>query len=319
MIHICKNNKMNRFLEKYIEEFIQLKGYKVIGIDFEFNRIKNKREIALCQINFEIDRNADSDIFLFYPPNISKHIFQKLLISDNIIKILHGGESLDIPYLFDYIIDEPNRIIFCDNLFDTRYMCEYYNSTNNINGKCKIYDLLLQMKVITLKEYNMLDENDKKMGNIWEIHIDVNNMSKELAQYSVYDVKYLPALYHSFPRNAVYDIIIPGLACVNFILRYNNTINDLFADVSKYNLNKYENYNITYSEIYTAVFYWLVADAVLYSLISINYFKKFFEILIKSILYSKLNTNINIQYSKIYQSKMIKFINNIESHIMKML
>ena len=70
MLVICKSEKTNKLLEEYIEKFISYKGYKVIGVDFEFNRVKNKREIALCQINFF--KNKQSDIFLFYPPDISK-------------------------------------------------------------------------------------------------------------------------------------------------------------------------------------------------------------------------------------------------------
>jgi hypothetical protein len=147
MLVICKSEKTNKLLEEYIKEFISYKGYKVIGVDFEFNRVKNKREIALCQINFI--KKKKMDIFLFYPPNIKKDTFKNLLISD-CIKILHGSESLDLPYLFDNIITNDNWDKFCNNLIDTRYLCEYYNSSNNIiNARCRIYDLLLQMKVIS--------------------------------------------------------------------------------------------------------------------------------------------------------------------------
>ena len=161
MLVICKSDKTNKLLEDYIKEFISYKDYKVIGVDFEFNRVKNKREIALCQINFV--KKKKMDIFLFYPPNIKKDIFKSLLTSD-CIKILHGSESLDLPYLFDNIINNNDWDKFCNNLIDTRYLCDYYNSSNNIDGRCRIYDLLLQMKVISKNKYDDLMKNDKLMG-----------------------------------------------------------------------------------------------------------------------------------------------------------
>lgn len=299
MIIICKDDKTNKQLEKYIINFIKLEGIKILGIDFEFNRINNERQIALCQINFErtFQSLKKSDIFLFYPPNIKTSLLKKLLITDNIIKILHGAESLDIPYLFNNIIKDSTKL-FCNNLFDTRYMCEYYNSVNNLENKCKIYELLLNMKVITKSIYNELMNNDKKLGDIWNIFIDVKNMSKELIEYCVNDVKYLPDLYRKFPKNDIYNNILPSIANVNFILRNNkqNNLDQLFTNISKYNLKKYvDNYN--YIDAYNMVFYWLMTIDHFYHLYSINYFKKILEVMIKNILYHKLNNNIVINGS----------------------
>lgn len=311
MIYVCKNNKLNIFLENYILDFLKNDDNKIIGIDFEFNRIENKRQIALCQINFN-----DDDIFLFYPPDIKKDIFKKLLTS-NIIKVIHGGESLDIPYLFDNIIninntDELNA--FFNNLYDTRYMCEYYNVSNNIDGKCKIYDLLLQMKVITKKTFDNLMKNDKLMGNIWEINIDVKNMSKELTNYSVYDVLYLPALFKSFPKTKDYKII-QTISCIVYKMRYNGELDEAFINISKYNLDKYSlnKSHIYYNDIYLAVYYWLLTDDFFYNLYSINYFKKYLELVIKNILYNLLNNKIkNTNYKYDY-------INHIEMKIKEQL
>ncbi len=317
MIIICKDDKTNKQLEKYIIDFIKLDGDKIIGIDFEFNRINNKRQIALCQMNFE--RSKKSDIFLFYPPNIKISLLKKLLTTDNIIKILHGGESLDIPYLFNNIIKESKKE-FCNNLFDTRYMCEYYNSVNNLESKCKIYELLLNMKVINKNRYNDLMKNDKKLGDIWNILIDVKNMSKELVEYCINDVKYLPDLYRKFPKNEMYNKIIPSIANINFILRNNNSKNNLdylFTNISKYNLTKYyENYN--YIDVYNTIFYWLMTIDNFYHLYSINYFKKILEVMIKNILYHKLNNKIVIESKEaliLFKIPYQIFIQNIINEI----
>lgn len=304
MLVICKSDKTNKLLEDYIIEFISYKGYKIIGVDFEFNRVKNKREIALCQINFI--KKKKMDIFLFYPPNIKKEIFKNLLISD-CIKILHGSESLDLPYLFDNIININDREKFCNNLMDTRYLCEYYNSSNNIDGKCRIYDLLLNMKVISKSKYDKLMKNDKLMGNIWEINIDVKTMSKELIKYSIYDVLYLPKLFSKFPKNEIYHNIIPEIGCVVFILRYDNKLDEMYSNISSYNLNKYID-NYTFNDVYISVFEWLMTNDLIYNLYQINYFKKFIELLIKNILYNYLDNSIKLHNFNIKNDKIIKII-----------
>lgn len=319
MIYICKESKMDRFLEKYILEYIENKGDKIIGIDFEFNRVNNIRQIALCQINFTI--NSKSDIFLFYPPNIDINIFRKLLISDNIIKILHGSESLDIPYLYDNIITEEFRKDFCKNFFDTRYMCEYYNAINKIvNGKCKIYDLLLQMKVITQKRYDDLMKNDKMMGNIWDIFIDVRKLSNELAKYSIYDVLYLPQLYKAFPKTDVYKYIIPNIANLNFDLRYEKKLDILFTNISQYNLNKFR-FNdlfldLTFNEIYIVIFGYLLTNDIFDNLYKINYFRKFIEFIVKNILYNLLNPQIKLFKLDSINEKFINIINGMINELL---
>lgn len=309
MLVICKNDKTNKLLEDYIKEFINYKGYKLVGIDFEFNRVKNKRQIALCQINFI--KNKKSDIFLFYPPNIKKEIFKNLLISDA-IKILHGAESLDLPYLFDEIISKEDKDIFFHNLIDTRYLCEYYNSSNNIDGRCRIYDLLLNMKVINKKKYDYLMKNDSLMGNIWEINIDITKDSflknKQLIKYCIYDVLFLPQLYNKFPKNEIYNEIIPDIGNIVFMLRYENKLDELFTDISKYNLNKYID-NFTFNDVYISTFEWIMTDNLIYNLYQINYFKKFIELLIKNILYNYLDKSINNLTFDFKNNKLITLIN----------
>jgi hypothetical protein len=314
MLVICKSDKTNKLLEDYIKEFISYKGYKLIGVDFEFNRVKNKREIALCQIIFV--KKEKKDIFLFYPPNINKKLFENLLISD-CIKILHGSESLDLPYLFDNIITNINRDKFCNNLIDTRYLCEYYNSSNNItNAKCRIYELLLLMKVISKSKYDSLMENDKLMGNIWEINIDVKTMSRELIKYSIYDVLFLPKLFNKFPKDEIYHNIIPEIGCVVFILRYENKLDTYFADVSKHNLTKYID-GFTYNDVYISVFEWIMTDHFMYNLYQINYFRKFIELIIKNILYNHLDDSIKLIDFNIKNEKIVKIINKCINEIMK--
>ena len=100
---------MTDYFKKFINE--QNKNIKekfYLGMDFEFNRVrKTQRDIALFQINLERDSSKEGVIFVFYPPELNKqetNILIQLITNETMIKIIHGGESLDIPYLFDQVL-----------------------------------------------------------------------------------------------------------------------------------------------------------------------------------------------------------------------
>ena len=96
------NIQKETFMIKIIKDFMNSKN-KYIGMDFEFKQVaKVDKEIALMQINLENDSDIGY-IFILYPPSLIKDnydILIKLISDPETIKILHGAESLDIPYLF---------------------------------------------------------------------------------------------------------------------------------------------------------------------------------------------------------------------------
>ena len=112
----------------------------MIGIDFEFNRVNDKRQIAVCQINLE-DITTEANIIIFDPKKINKiqmGLFKKLLLSSKVSKILHGGESLDIPYLFNNILKTlKEQRIFAKTFYDTKFLCDFYNLDQKKNKRCK--------------------------------------------------------------------------------------------------------------------------------------------------------------------------------------
>ena len=328
IIHICDNLKNINFMIKWINDYLVIKKKRYVGIDFEFNRVNNKRQIALCQLNMEIENDNTAYIFIFYPPSIKNNIFLKLLTDTSIIKILHGGESLDVPYLFsEVLLNDTDKYNFCINLVDTRYMCEYYNISNNLlTNRCRIYDLLLQMNVINIKKYNELEKNDKLMGNIWEINLAVDKLSTRAIIYCLYDVLYLPSLFKSFPQTDVYLKLLPEISNYNNFNRNDSDESNIIKTynmISKYNTQFYN--NISYNDIYISVYIWLECHDEFKFLFYINYFKKFYEILIKNIVYSKLSDEykkdiypivindriLNKQILLDFQSKLLKYINQM--------
>lgn len=306
-ILICDNKKKINEMINYINYFLKINYKKYLAIDFEFNNINNKREIALCQINLETNDNGK--IYLFYPPDLNKNqlkIFKKILIDKHTIKILHGGESLDLPYLFNNIlIDNNEKEMFLENLYDTRYLCEYYNIENNLEKKCKINYLLLNMNVITKKQFDFLQYEEEKMGPIYNIIIDVKNMNNLLILYTTTDVLYLPELLKKYPKNKLYQKLIPQLTNFVFYLKKVNDYNNIIENISKYNINfiKYDNKTIQLSNIYNIICYMIdYKNKIYYNFLDINHFKKTLEIILKYILYNLLVDNFNVWYNN---SKLI--------------
>ena len=133
------------------------------------------------------------------------------MCNNEIYKLLHGSDSLDIPYLyFDFLKKKEYVFEFTNKLIDTKYLCEYYNIQKNVNEKCKIYHVLNNHNIITNNKFEQIINNEMKMGPIYDINININNMSKELIYYTLYDVLFLKYLTkYFFSKGIMYKKIIP--------------------------------------------------------------------------------------------------------------
>jgi len=190
------NNLQNKFykLLKKINN-ISKKYPTYMGIDFEFNT----KKIATMQILFEVHKKDKiiKKYYIIYPQNLNQQILDYLkydiMANHTIIKILHGSESLDIPWLVNefFKMELKPTIDFILSMVDTRYLCEYLNISKSQKNICRIYDLLLMNGIIDQQEKDKLDENEDKMGPIYKIFIDINKMTPELITYAIHDVEYL--------------------------------------------------------------------------------------------------------------------------------
>lgn len=329
VIKVVKNNTDITEMIKYFNNYIKIKNHKkFIGLDFEFNSSSEGKKIALFQINLEVGKK-DGKIYLFYPLDLNKNqtsVLIELLTNKKIKKILHGAESLDIPYLFKNIFTNNKlRNLFCQNLFDTRYMCEYYHLENNNVLKCKIYHILKQMNVIDDKIMKQLLDNEEKMGPIYLIDIDVRNLNKFTMLYSAFDVLYLPLLLQQFPQNELYMKLIPEITCFNYIDRYEDIFTKLFSEL----LNKMNNFfiilekNNYYHKIKLIDIYQTNLD-LLYKknkeisyFLEINYFKKFIKTFIKFIVYKYLHLNYKVFEKNKEISNLLQDLLNLENDFQK--
>ena len=302
---VCDNkNKINDMIN-YFKKYMNLNYKKLVGIDFEFNNINKKREIALCQINFDTKENKNN-IYLFYPPDLSANqleIFRELLNNKNIRFILHGGESLDLPYIFSNILTK-NRFPFLSNLIDTRYLCDYYHNENNIEGKCKINYLNKEMKVLTEKQFDFLEKEEEKMGPIYKIIVNVNKLNDLLILYTLTDVLYLPELVRKFPNNDDYNFIVPETLAYCFGAKDYLSINDNpFSNyINSFNNSflRFNNERLLLNDLYYTIIN-IIDDKIVNNLRNINYFKKQLDILLKYVIYRQIIQNfIVLQKNDIY-------------------
>lgn len=211
-----------------------------VGLDFEFN----KNEIALWQISF-YPKRKHKYIFVIGPEMLNskyKQIVIQTVFTSKMHRILHGADSLDIPYIFNVLFEKNHEyfVDFMSTVYDTRFACEYIKIiTSYIDKKCSLYDALLFFDVIDDSMYKQLN---KTIGPVYLIHWNVSNMNIKQFKYALYDVLYLKQFYkniftyaknnnvklvynidkfHSFIKYGIFDFDRNAIDDMN-----NNMIND---------------------------------------------------------------------------------------------
>jgi hypothetical protein len=290
------------FMKKYIIFNNEL-NKKYICIDCEFN----SKKIALIQINFEGETNDDeSNIFIIDPKILSKYSIEILrddiLCNSKIGKIFHGADSLDIPYFFyEFFESDKKKIIkFMSTFVDTRFLCEYISSSSGEPNVCNIYDLLEKYNIMTHEKRVYLNENEEKMGKLYDIFIDIDALSIELINYSFYDVIYLKYLYkrmlHKIKKEYVY---VNEMVRIVFLDK-----RDILNFVDKEKVNTYNNNYIIMGMGKIKRLNEMIEDNKIFknkifsNLYGVNYFKKNLNMMLKNIIYGKL-----VRREKVYETK----------------
>jgi hypothetical protein len=304
-----------KYMYQYFKEFMKKETIRYVGIDFEFNKVsKEKREVALMQINLEDNTNI-AYIFILNPDKLLNpdHLIA-LITTKDIVKILHGAESLDIPYLFNQLLDNNKEWIecFCTNFYDTKFLCDYMNISMNQSKKCSIYYLLLEQKIITEKIFHDLEKIEEKTGPIYLIEFNIYKMSHEILRYSLYDVIYLPELIKKFIKMGnVYNNIIPEISCI--VNKYKRNIEiefNILAEIINSFNNFYllgSNMRILLKEVWE-MYYYTISNNILNNIKDIHYFKFFFEIMTKFFVYYH-----TIKHYTVYSShnNVVQYKNNV--------
>ena len=265
-----KKTIFKKYIKYYYDKYNHSKNY--IGLDFEFNNRINK----LSQIIYyeKIMNKYDGVVFLIdyydFTKKEQKFIIRKIYISD-IYKILHGSESLDIPYIYSILVSTKNIIKFTKKLIDTVFLCYYKNINVKENTKCSLYYALLYNNIISEDTFNYLDKINKNMGKVYKIDFTIAKLNDNKIKYSVYDVIYLKKLYEKLCNIKEYKLIIQ---LTQFVLLVKQNI--IILDT-----NNKQNENIDYGKI-----------------MMVQYFKSTLSKLSKNniILFEKYNFNILHNY-----------------------
>lgn len=316
--------KMAKILTSYGMFYLMTKTKShMLGFDFEFNQGK----IALWQVSFY----ADDICYIFV---IDPYIFEKdcsqykslvieTIFTSPLKKIVHGADSLDMPYIFNELFEKNHVLIhkFIKRVFDTRFLCEYIKLINNDgNKKCSIYDALLYFKVISQTEYDDLNNLTISMGPVQDVNWNLYNMSSFHLKYTMYDVLFLKNFIKNIYKSGIdkneLDIVsqINRFTCyekyeISGILQESkqivDVINNYFVIISNSQLKLIDIYDIVIKSMSSNNNF-----SHFLKTMEINNFKKLITMIFKRIVYVLISESHKIYENKktIYATK-ISYIN----------
>lgn len=299
----------------YLESYFYMKNkskQSYICIDFEFN----VREIALMQVNFE--GRHYNHIFLTNPADfepIVAEVYTKYIMENRfILKVLHGSDSLDTPYLYtQFFKNNKDTIIkYTKSMVDTRFLCEYYKNALKETPKCTLYTALLEFHVIDQKKHDELIKNNDSMGPSQDVNWRVMSLGKSQLAYAYYDVFYLKYLYKNIIKEATnhnestkFTIrYIPDVTQFVYLERRGVTN---MLEKSKKEVDPINNYivyskgaPITLINIFNQVMQNINLDSELDigNIISVNFFRTQMNLLCKKLIYSVLTQKYKIRKDK---------------------
>ena len=277
-INIIKNI-ITQYL-KYLDENNDL----YLGLDFEFNN----KKIALAQLNLDLFTFDNKQVILIFNPEDVFDLFRKIILHKNLWIILHGSESLDLPFLIrDIVKKKKDMVKFFQKLIDTKFLCEF-SIINDKDAKCKINYFLHQQKVISSKTLDTILQNEEKMGPIYLVDVNIKTLSPELLLYSSYDVIFLPELIRKLQINTPFIQIVRFLQ-INFMMKYDllkdfNYTKDIIAKLNNSYFENVKSINNRLNDIISPLIE-ISQNKTLEKIKLIPGFKKIIDIIEKSYIY----------------------------------
>lgn len=332
-INVSVKNEQNIYFHAYIllyalESLFNKRFY--VGVDFEYTN----KKIQLAQLNFEHSISPSSIIMIVSPNELEivmmDNFVNLIMCNKYIKKILHGSDSLDIPYVYNYMLqNDPEKIIkFTKGLIDTRFLCEYYKLTREqvTDNRCSIYDedparsAVYYFNVVSEEQQQKLTELLQSMPAPYDIVWNIHKMPKSQVLYAQYDVLFLKYFYYriihvatedeesDLGKKAIIELYKHVLnEITQFVYLENNNITFLKAKC-KEDVDVVNNYFIRkpsgilkmidiYNQISTGL---ITTDPKVNidNLQKVNHFKTSIMIIIKRIIYGFISQNCRVQKDK---------------------
>lgn len=301
-----------------------------VGIDYEFTN----KKIQLAQLNFEHSFSLKSIIWIVGPPELDaaqmKTFVDMIITNSSIKKILHGSDSLDIPYMYNHMLEgNPKKIIkFTKSMIDTRFLCEYYKLSRDeeSDNKCSIYDedparsAIYYFGVISEEQQKKLSDVLESMpphqDNIWVL----KKLLESQILYAQYDVLFLKYFYYriinvaskdavdNMGKKVIIDLYKHVLyELIQFVYLERNDITFLLAKC-KEEVDVVNNYFIRTSgqilkmiDIFNKISVDLVSSdpkVEINKIIKVNHFKVPVLTIIKRLVYGFISTSCKVQQNK---------------------
>jgi len=210
-VHISDKVEKNKLFHAFIlliaiESLFNSRIYA--GTDLEFTGTDPEYKLMkinkLIQMNFEHNADPNSMIMIISPVEVEEQIlknFVRLIMCNKfIIKILHGSDALDIPYIYRRLFAEDAGLFvkFMQGFIDSKYVCEFYrlNLQTNPDNKCSIYTASLQLGIISEDKAEELRLMEEALPHPVEREWNIHKLSSSQLLYSQYDVIFLKQFYY---------------------------------------------------------------------------------------------------------------------------
>lgn len=275
-----------------------------VGIDYEFNN----KEVALCQMSFYPKRKLKY-IFIFNPHSYNFNpLIKYVFLSDNIKKILHGSDSLDIPYIYSILKDKESITKFTNTIIDTRFLCEFFKILSNYgDNRCSLYTALLYFNTINTDFYDYIKKNEEKLGKIYKIKWDIQTISNKELEYVLYDVLYLKDFYFDIIKKTQneqlkhFDSYGYIISLTHFVYQEKFGITNIIDKIKKFVDDMNNNYikTTTENKRLQDVYINMISKLDLYkNLLLITTFKSYLTYLLKFQTYIVISSNTTVYREK---------------------
>lgn len=261
-----------------------------VAIDLEFTR----NNFALIQMCFDSGRGRDRKRHV-YLSNTAFPELVDILTSPYLVKLLHGSESNDVPWLLSQIPKHDRHKLFV-NFIDTRFIAEYLNP----DKKPGLYDVLVRYKIVTDDVVKQLLKIEKSLGHIQHVNWRLNRITDAAVHYAVVDVLHLRDIY-TYARKYDSTIIqFRNVLRICFLQRFLNILDtDEVNRMNNYYLLTDNKQHITLNDIGTHISGSLRVSGVdLQRIFKIGWMRPPIHLLLRRIIYSNVIRNYTVMIDK---------------------
>lgn len=260
------------------------------SIDLEFTR----NDFALIQICFDTGKGANRSRTVYLSNKVFPGLVE-LLISPDLVKLVHGGESSDIPWMLAQIPEYKRPELFV-NLVDTRFIAEYINP----DLKPGLYDVLVRFGAITVEHVTDLLRVEKSMGRVQHVDWRLDRIKPAALEYAIHDVLHLRAVYSEARRR---DSTIPqfrNILRVCFLERFLKVLDKPQVEtVGSYYL---DGNKMVLADVATKVMAKItVADLNFARVMQIGYIRPPIQTLVKRIIYGLIVHRMKVMINKTHK------------------